>query len=111
MGHPYSVSLKGAPSLPPSARIAAETRFAVAVERALGGPEEVARAYSAWLTAKEASAHSLDQETAIAAVRWPRAYNKGVQAGLRGRGPVPDAQFELTLEGPGTGAGAVHRLR
>ena len=98
MSHPYSVALEDSVELPSSHRIAAETRFAKVIERALGGPDGVASTYRAWVNASEAAATDVDQATASLAVLWPRAYDSARQAGFREIGEMPGAHFEVRLE-------------
>lgn len=98
MAHPYTVALEEAPELPCSNRIAAEARFAAAIERKLGGPEAVADTYRAWVNANESAASDVDQATASLAVLWPRAYDTAREAGFREVGEMPGAHFEVRLE-------------
>lgn len=97
MDKPYTVALRDA-DLPVPARIDAEVRFARELERALGGAEEVAETYRAWLEASESEANQLAAGTAALAVRWPRAMDAAVQAGLRNIGDIGEAHFEVRLE-------------
>ena len=105
MPHPYTVALQDAGDLPSAQRIAAETRFASAIERTLGGAEAVAQVYRAWTVSAESEASQVDQATAQAAVRWPRAYETAVQSGFRNLGEFPGAHFEVRLERNGAAAG------
>lgn len=98
MIHPYTVALEDAPELPSAHRICAETRFATAIERTLGGADVVVTTYRAWLDASESEASDVDQATAILAVQWPRAFDTARQAGLRDLGELPGAHFEIRLE-------------
>jgi hypothetical protein len=93
----YIVSLKAADDAPAALRIAAEIRFAAALERSLGGPTQVARTYRAWTAANEGTAQDLDKDTIEAAMRWPRAADLARQAGLREIGDLPTAHFEVKL--------------
>jgi hypothetical protein len=95
--HAYLVALLEAEALPTGIRIAAETRFAAALERFLGGAEQVARTYRAWTAASECGAQDLDKDTIEAAMRWPRAADLARQAGLREIGDLPSAHFEVKL--------------
>jgi len=95
MPHPYTVALRDAGGLPTAERIAAETRFASALEKSLGGADAVALVYRAWTASSEADASELDTATANAAVRWPRAYDSALQAGFRNLGEFPGAYFEV----------------
>lgn len=97
MHHPYTVALVDAVELPPAARIHAEKRYAQALENTLGGPAEVAAVLKAWQAANDSSLEDIDQETAETAVRWPRAADKALQAGLREIGDMPGAHFEVRL--------------
>ena len=97
MTHPYAVSLQDAGELPSAARIAAETRFAKAIEHALGGADVVAAVFSAWTATSESDASEIDKDTANAAMRWPRAFDTAMQAGFRDLGEFPGAHFEVRL--------------
>jgi hypothetical protein len=97
----YTVLLQAGQALPAGERIAAEIRFAAALEKALGEPQAVAATLQAWQCVTESQANEVDTPTAARAVRWPRAFEQAVRAGLDGlRGPC-DAQFHVTLAGTG----------
>jgi hypothetical protein len=93
----YTVLLQAAHVLPASERIAAEIRFAAALERALGEPHDVAETLRAWQCASESPADQVDRPTAARAVQWPRAFEQAVRAGLAGLTVSTDASFEVTL--------------
>jgi len=93
----YTVLLQAAHVLPASERIAAEIRFAAALERALGEPHDVAETLRAWRYASESPADQVDRLTAARAVRWPRAFEQAVRAGLAGLTVSTDARFEVKL--------------
>jgi len=95
MPHPYTVALRDATGLPTAERIAAETRFARALEKSLGSADAVARVHRAWTASAESDATELDADTANAAVKWPRAYDAALQAGFRNLGEFPGAYFEV----------------
>lgn len=54
MGKPYLVALINAPDLPAPVRIAAEVRYADALERALGGERQVVQAWLGMMERNEA---------------------------------------------------------
>ena len=94
---PYLVTLRDAPEVPAAVRIAAETRFALLLERSLGTPEQVGRVLRAWTAAAESSAEELDRQTVELAVLWPRAFDLARQAALRELGESPRAYFDVEL--------------
>lgn len=96
MTGPYTVALVGGADIPAPARIAAEIRFAGALERALGGAEPAAAAFAAWREASESDMSELGPETASLAAKWPRAFDSARQAGMREIGDE-EAHFELSL--------------
>jgi hypothetical protein len=98
MTKPYTVALQEASALPMRERIEAEVRFAKALERALGGEDAVAEVYKAWVDASESEANHIDTETAVKAVRWPRAFDAARQAGFNKLGDIGEAHFEVRLE-------------
>ena len=69
MERPYTVALQDGRVLPVPDRIAAEIRFASALERALGEPQVVAETLRAWQAASQSRADELDPPTAERAVR------------------------------------------
>ena len=97
MTHPYTVALVDAQPLPSSARIAAEARFATALERALGDAEQVASAYRAWRAGHEGAAEEMDKESIQLGLRWHRAADQARQAGFRDLGEMPGAHFEVRV--------------
>lgn len=94
----YTVTLCDVHGLPADARIKAETRYCAELERLLGGPEDLSRAYGAWCEAADADASEISSETANAATRWIKAVQTARDAGLRGLGEEADAAyFEVRL--------------
>lgn len=92
----YIVALRDAPdSLPAAAKIAAETRYARELERALGGPDQVAAALD--------SIYSLEGADVITAAdkklaeRWQRASTVARDRALAQIGEVEEAYFEVRL--------------
>jgi hypothetical protein len=98
MSTPYTVALQDARDLPQRERIAAEVRFATELERRLGGADNVAQVYAAWVAASETDASQLDRETTTLAVRWPRAVDAAMRAGFDRLGDIGDARFTVRLE-------------
>lgn len=97
MGKPFVVALLEARDLPVAERINAEVRFLRELERALGGPNEVAAVYRAWIDASENDATNVDSNTAKQAVRWPKAAEAAHRAGFRDIGDIGEAHFEVRL--------------
>lgn len=75
----------------------AETRFCNALEKALGGPEGVARAYMAWYTAAESEQAKISAETANLATRWAKTAEMAREAGLQGLSDGESGYFEVRL--------------
>ena len=98
MNKPYTVALADAADLPVAHRISAEVRFITEIERALGGADEVALVYRAWLEASECQANDVDAQSAVLAVRWPKAMDAATRAGMRNLGDIGEAHFQLRLE-------------
>lgn len=92
----YTVVLRDAPSsLPADARIAAETRYARELERALGGPEEVATALDAVLSLEGADMISTADKAM--AERWQKASGTARDRALSQIGEAEEAYFEVRL--------------
>lgn len=89
MVKPYQVALINAPDLPVPARIAAEVRYADALERALGGEHQVVKT---WLAA---TAHGDAPDPA--AVPWQYAEKLAHAAGAAGLALPVGAYFDLEL--------------
>ena len=94
---PYEVALVDAGGLSTGQRIAAETRFADAIERAQAGPDEVAQTYKAWQALSECSPEELNPATVQLGNRWPRAADVANKAGFDKLGEFAGAYFEVRL--------------
>jgi len=92
----YTVALRDAPSsLPADARITAEARYARELERALGGPEQVAAALDAVLSLEGSDTVSAaDQELAKI---WQKAASTARERALSQIGEAEEAYFEVRL--------------
>ncbi len=86
MNTPYTVALRDAEEISTQARITAESRFAASLERALGGPDQVAATFRAWLEVEQSEASVLTSELAALACKWPAAARTAEQAGMRDLG-------------------------
>ncbi|AVP58055.1 hypothetical protein [Pulveribacter suum] len=92
----YTVALRDAPSsLPADARITAETRYARELERALGGPGQVAETLAAVLSLEDADAMT-DADQALAG-RWQKAAGKARERALSQIGEAEEAYFEVRI--------------
>ncbi|WP_312305594.1 hypothetical protein [Pulveribacter sp.] len=92
----YTVALRDAPSsLPADARITAEARYARELERALGGPEQVATALDAVLSLEGADMISAADKAM--AERWQKAAGTARDRALSQIGEVEEAYFEVRL--------------
>jgi hypothetical protein len=97
MDCPYTVALRDGEALPCAERIAAECRFIIALEAALGAPDAIVATYMAWMKASESQA-DIEPQTATAAERWPMAYQRACEAGMRGVHGVAEAAFDFKPE-------------
>lgn len=93
---PYVVALRDSPAdLPAAAKIAAETRYARELDRALGGPDQVAAVLE--------SIYSLEGADVITAAdkaladRWQKASTVARDRALAQIGEVDEAYFEVRL--------------
>ena len=92
----YTVALRDAPSsLPADARIAAETRYARELERALGGPEQVATTLDTVLSLEGADMIT-DADKALAG-RWQKASGTARERALSQIGETEEAYFEVRV--------------
>ena len=91
----YSITLQDFPESPEDTRIKAEDQYRRALEKALGGPDEVVPAYRAWLSVSESGNDQLSKEEMAQATRWQRASDLARQAGFRTLGESPEAYFEF----------------
>lgn len=94
----YTVSLVDFPALPLIERMAAEMRYGAALEKALGSPEGVAKAYGAWCVAADSDATEITTDEANLAQTWLRAVDLARTAGLRNLGDAEGGYFEVRLE-------------
>ena len=90
----YTVALRDAPSsLPADARVAAEARYARELERALGGPEQVATTLDVVLSMEGSDMVSaVDLEVAE---RWQKASSTARDRALSQIGEADEAYFEV----------------
>lgn len=93
----YTASLEDFPAMPLKERIVAETRYCAALEKALGGPDGVVKAYLAWCMAAENDQAEISAETANLATVWAKAADKARQAGMQGLSEDEGAYFEVRL--------------
>ena len=93
----YIVSLIDFPDLPLKERMVAEMRYGTALEKALGSPEQVATAYSAWCSASDSNEAEITADEANLAKTWLRAADRARVAGFQGLGEAEGAYFEVRL--------------
>ena len=93
----YRIILQDFPEIPDDTRVKAEDQYRRALEKALGGPEEVVPAYRAWLSVSESGNDQVGQEEAAQATQWQKASDLARQAGFRSLGELPEAYFEFKL--------------
>lgn len=93
----YRITLQDFPDIPDDTRVKAEDQYRRALEKALGGPDEVIPAYRAWLNVSESGNDQVSQEEVSQATRWQKASDLARQAGFRSLGESPEAYFEFKL--------------
>ncbi|TWO67775.1 hypothetical protein FN976_25660 [Caenimonas sedimenti] len=98
MPYPYTVMLVDAVELPSVIRVRAEARCAAALERALGGPEAVVSALTAYTAANDSPPENLDADTMAMAARWYRVAEQARQEGLRNLSVPQEAHFDIRLQ-------------
>ena len=93
----YSITLQDFPELPEDVRAKAEDQYRRALEKALGGPDEVVPAYRAWLGVSESGNDQIGKEEAAQASKWQKASDLARQTGFRSLGESTEAYFEFKL--------------
>ena len=93
----YIVSLVDFPDLPLKERMVAEMRYGTALEKALGGPEQVVTAYSAWCSASDSNDAESNADRVNQAKTWLRAVVRARAAGFQGLSEAEGAYFEVRL--------------
>lgn len=88
----YTVAPCDFPDLPAKERIAAEVRYARALERRLGSHSEVATALLGMLALEEGE---LNVESQALVTRWRAANSAARTQGLQGLGDVAEAYFDV----------------
>ena len=94
----YRITLQDSPEIPVDTRVKSEDQYRRALEKALGGPEEVVpAAYRAWLSVSESGNDQVGKEEVAQATQWQKASDLARQAGFRSLGESPEAYFEFKL--------------
>ena len=94
----YRITLQDSPEIPDDTRVKSEDQYRRALEKALGGPEEVVpAAYRAWLSVSESGNDQVGKEEVAQATQWQKASDLARQAGFRSLGESPEAYFEFKL--------------
>lgn len=93
----YTITLHEFPEIPEDTRVKAEEQYRRALEKALGGPDEVIPAYRAWLNVSESGNDQVGMEEVSQATRWQKASDLARQAGFRSLGESAEAYFEFKL--------------
>ncbi|WP_426148765.1 hypothetical protein [Polaromonas sp. DSR2-3-2] len=93
----YWITLQDFPEIPDDTRAKAEEQYRRALEKALGGPEEVVLAYRAWLSVSESGNDQVGKEEVAQATQWQKASDLARQAGFRLLGESDEAYFEFKL--------------
>ena len=94
---PYSITLQDFPDIPEDTRVKAEDQYRRALEKALGGPDEVMPAYHAWVSVSESGSDQSGKEDVAQASKWQKASDLARQAGFRSLGESTEAYFEFKL--------------
>ncbi|MEP6824136.1 MAG: hypothetical protein ABI919_04915 [Ramlibacter sp.] len=102
MTTPYCVRLVGAGSTPASGRIAAEIRFLMELERALGGQRGVMAAWQEDAAALEAWDATAGADTPAPRTLWDQVFGAASGVAL-GEVAVPGAHFVFSPVTPSTG--------
>ena len=93
----FSINLCDFSELPANIRLDAESRYAKALERALGGSEAVAQAYGAYCYAADGDESDASPDDKAQALRWVKAVELARQAGFRDLSEGESAYFEVRL--------------
>lgn len=93
----YTITLQDFPDIPEDTRVKAEDQYRRALEKALGGPDDVLPTYHAWLNVSESGNDELNADDTALANRWITASNLAKQAGFRSLGESDEAYFEFNL--------------
>ena len=94
----YDVTLRDYPEeIPAKERIAAETRYAQALEKQLGGPEQVAAALDTMHSLEESPPEVVSPGDLTLLKAWGKASAAAKQAGFRDLGEGDGAYFEVRL--------------
>lgn len=94
----YVVTLRDYPEeIPAKERIAAETRYAKALEKQLGGPEQVAPALDTMHSLEESPPEVVSPGDLTLLKAWGKASAAAKQAGFRDLGEGDGAYFEVRL--------------
>jgi len=94
----YVVNLRDYPEeLPAKERIAAETRYARALEKQLGGPEQVAAALDTMQSLEVSPPEVVSPGDLTLLKAWGKASVAARQAGFRDLGEGEGAYFEVRL--------------
>ncbi|CAN5292262.1 hypothetical protein BH10PSE16_BH10PSE16_00590 [soil metagenome] len=93
----YSITLHDFPGIPEDTREKAQDQYRRALEKALGGPDEVLPAYRAWLNVSESGNDQLNKDEIALATKWGKASELARQAGFRSLGESDEAYFEVKL--------------
>ena len=93
----YTITLQDFPEIPENTRMKAEDQYRRALEKALGGSDEVEPAYRAWLSASESGNDQLGKEDVAQASKWQKASDLARQAGFHSLGELTEAYFKFKL--------------
>ncbi|MDB5777929.1 MAG: hypothetical protein JWP93_294 [Polaromonas sp.] len=94
----YSITLQDFPGIPEEARVKAQDQYRRALEKALGGADEVPPTYQAWLSVSETGNDQLNKDDVAMATKWQKASDLARQAGFQSLGEADEAYFEFKLD-------------
>lgn len=97
-GMTYTITLHDFPGIPLDAQTNAENQYRRALEKALGGPDDVLPTYQAWVNVSESADEEINPDDAALAERWVKASNLANQAGFRSLGDANEAYFEVKVD-------------
>ena len=93
----YRITLQDFPEIPEDARVKAEEQYRRALEKTLGGPDEVVPTYRAWLSVSESGNDQVGKDDVAQDGKWQKASALARQAGFRALGESMEACFEFKL--------------
>lgn len=91
----FTVTLCDFDNLPPAERAKAEQRYAKALTRQLGGPEQVSETLQWVQRLEEDPPEEISEEIKSGFARWMKAVRSATEAGMQGLGEGENCFFEV----------------